>query len=105
MKKQIAILFACTGLLAAAAGRTFTGVVTDTMCGSDHKARNVQPDAKCVRDCVKAGSQFKYALVSGKDVYVLSDQKSADKFAAQRVKVTGSLNGKTIQVESIAPAK
>jgi hypothetical protein len=57
-----------------------------------------------VSECVKAGS--KYALYDGKTAYVLSDQKTPEKFAGQKVKVTGTLDqkSKTLQVESIAPA-
>ena len=66
------------------------------------------PDEKCVRECVKSDpTQWKYALYDGKNVYVLSDQKGADKFAAKKVMVTGTLDekSKTIQVQSIAAAK
>jgi hypothetical protein len=102
--KKTALFFAGVMLLAAAGPKkTFTGVISDEMCGADHKMMNVKPDSKCVTECVKAGS--KYVLVSGSNVYVLSDQKTPEKFAAQKVNVTGSLNGKTIQVDSIAPAK
>jgi hypothetical protein len=87
----------------AAAPKTFTGVVTDSMCGKDHAMMNVKPDSKCVTECVKSGS--KYALIVGDDVYELSDQKAPEKFAAQKVNVKGTLNGKTIQVQSIAAAK
>jgi hypothetical protein len=64
---------------------------------------NVKPDSKCVTDCVRAGS--KYALLDGSNVYELSDQKTPEKFAAQKVKVTGTLDGQTIQVKSITAAK
>ena len=89
-------------------GAQFKGVVTDTMCGADHKAMNMGPDDKCVRECVKMDpTKWKYALYDGKEVYVLSDQKAADKFAAKKVTVTGTLDAKTktIQVQSIAAAK
>lgn len=92
------------GLLAAAAGpQSFTGVITDTMCGANHKAMKIAPDSKCVRECVKHGSQ--YALLSGNTVYVLSDQQTPEKFAAQKVKVTGALNEKTkiLKVDKIEP--
>lgn len=91
------------GSLVASAA-TFTGVITDTMCGKDHSMMKVAPDSKCVLECVKAGA--KYALYDGKDVYVLSDQKAPEKFAAKKVKITGTLDAKTktIQVVSIAPA-
>jgi len=46
-------------------------------------------------------------LFDGKEVYTLSDQRTPEKFAAQKVKVTGTLDAKTrtIQVESITAAK
>jgi hypothetical protein len=92
------------GLLAAAAGpQSFTGVITDTMCGANHKPMNITPDSKCVLECVKHGS--KYALLVGANVYVLSDQQTPAKFAAQKVKVTGALNEKTkfLKVDKIEP--
>ena len=48
-----------------------------------------------------------YVLYDGKNAYALSDQKRPQKFAAQRVTVSGTLDSKTktIQVESIAAAK
>jgi hypothetical protein len=65
----------------------------------------VKPDSKCVLECVKAGS--KYALYDGKNVYVLSDQKTPEKFAGQKVKITGTLSEatKAIKVDSIAAAR
>jgi len=101
MKKTLVFLAAAVAL--SAAPQTFTGVITDAMCGKDHAMMGVKPDAKCVTACVKDGS--KYALIVGDNVYELSDQKTPEKFAAQKVKVTGTLNGKIIQVQSIAAAK
>jgi len=104
MKKRIALIFAAAAL-AVAADRTFTGTITDTMCGPSHKDMNMGPDAQCVTECVKAGA--KYALLDGSTVYVLSDQKGAASYAAKKVTVRGSLDqtGKTIRVTSIAAAK
>jgi len=102
MKKTLAVIFAAAALAAA---QTYSGTVTDNMCGGDHKAMNMGPDEKCVTECVKMGG--KYALWDGKNSYVLSDQKSAAKFAAKKVTVAGTLDAKTktIQVTSIAAAK
>jgi hypothetical protein len=101
--KTTLILLISGGLALAAAPKTFTGVITDAMCGKDHSMMGVKPDAKCVTECVKQGS--KYALIVGDDVYELSDQKTPEKFAAQKVNVKGALNGKIIQVQSITAAK
>ena len=99
-------LVAC--LLAAPANRTFTGVVTDSMCPTgDHSHMRMGPtDAECTIACINIhGAQ--YVLWDGKDAYTLSDQKSPEKFAARKVTVTGTLDAKnkTIQVVSIAAAK
>lgn len=84
-------------------GESFTGVITDTMCGAKHTMMKDQPDDKCVKMCVKGSSE--YALFDGKNVFKLSDQSKPAKFAAQKVKVTGTLdrNTKTIKVTAIEP--
>ena len=86
---------------------TFTGVITDTMCGKSHKAMNIAPDEKCVRDCTKLDKSYKYALYDGENIYKLSDQKLPEKYAAKKVRVTGKLFKKTgiIQVEKIEHVK
>jgi len=101
--KILLTLFAGAALAFAAAPKTFTGVITDTMCGKDHSMMGVKPDSKCVLECVKSGS--KYALLEGSNVYELSDQKAPEKFAGQKVNVSGTRNGKVLQVQSITAAK
>jgi hypothetical protein len=103
----LAALFFAAALAAGAQTKVYTGVITDTMCGLDHKRMmGATDDAKCVRDCVRTG-KYKYALHDGTRMYVLSDQQTPEKFAAQKVKVTGVLYEKTgiIKVEKIEAAK
>jgi hypothetical protein len=97
-------IFTLSALLAS--GATFTGIITDDMCVADHKAMKMGPDPDCVRACAsKHGS--KYVLFDGKNSYKLSDQETPAKFAAQKVKVTGTLYPKTgiIKVERIEGAE
>jgi len=96
MKMMISSLILGAALLAAAnKPQTFTGVITDTMCGAKH-IMGIKPDDKCVRECVKMDpKKWKYALLVGSEMYVLSDQQTPEKFAAQKVKVTGTLYEKT----------
>jgi hypothetical protein len=103
MKWIILAAVAATVLGAANQQQTFTGVITDTMCKAKHDMMPGQPDDQCITVCVKGPSQ--YSLYDGKDVLKLSDQKTPAKFAAKRVKVTGTLNEKThtIKVSSIEP--
>jgi hypothetical protein len=88
-------------LLALTLAGTFNGVITDTMCGAKHTMMKDQPDDKCVKMCVKGSSE--YALFDGQNVFRLTDQTKPAKFAAQKVKVTGTLNEKTktIKISSI----
>lgn len=86
--------------------QTFTGNVTDAMCGANHMMAGEA--AACVRACINKGS--KYALVVGGKVYTLdtSDQTALGELAQladHQAKVTGQANGETIAVGSVAPAK
>jgi hypothetical protein len=92
-----------TILFALALSETFTGVVTETMCGAKHTMMKDQPDDKCIKMCVKGSSE--YALFDGQNVFKLSDQTKPARFSAQKVKVTGTLDqkNKTIKVTSIEP--
>lgn len=96
------------GVPAVAAGstQTFTGKVSDAMCGAKHR-EGVAP-AACVRACVKNGA--KYALVVGDKVYTLdtSDHATLDKLnnlAWEEAKVTGTATGDTISVKSVTAAR
>jgi hypothetical protein len=88
--------------------QTFAGTITDSECAAaDHSLMRMGPtDTECVVACI-SDHGASYVLYDGKDAYTLSDQKTPQKFAAQKVTVTGTLDAKTktIQVESIAAAK
>lgn len=102
MTRLASLLFA-GALVAGAASQpeTYTGVITDTMCGKDHAAMKITPNERCVRECARHDS--KYALYDGKNMYVLSDQKTPEQLAGQKVTVTGTLYRKTniLKVDSI----
>jgi hypothetical protein len=103
--KTILVTLTFAALLGAAPQQTFTGVITDTMCGAKHGMMKGQPDDECTRMCVKGARE--YSLYDGKSVWKLSDQKTPAKFAAAKVTVTGVANEqtKTIKVASIEAAK
>lgn len=101
----LALVLFATGTVAIAAD-TFTGVISDTMCGAKpHSLMKLkgQTDAECIKMCTRG--PYVYALLDGTNVMKLSDQKTAAKYAAQKVKVTGTYNQKTntIRVNSIEP--
>lgn len=99
------LLLLSLGLLAAdAKDQSFTGTVSDTMCGARHTMMPGLSDAQCVRACAKAGSE--YALVVGSKVYTLKGNKAdIDKFAGEKATVTGKLTGNVIQATSVAAPK
>jgi hypothetical protein len=88
----------------AAKPETFTGEVSDAMCGAKHSTAD---KAGCTRACVKKGSN--YALVVGDKVYTLqadeANKDKLDKLAGEKAKVTGTASGDTIQVSKVAAAK
>jgi type 1 fimbria pilin len=102
----------CMGLavvlkVAAGGTHTFTGKVSDAMCGAKHSEGNIAP-ADCVRACVQKGAN--YALVVGDKVYTLDTKDQAvsaelNKLAWQQAKVTGTAKGDTISVESVTATK
>jgi hypothetical protein len=108
MKYLIASLLAVAAVSAAPVKQTFTGTITDNMCGNaGHATMRMGPtDADCTTACISAHGAT-YVLVDGKNVYTLSDQQTPEKFAAKKVRVTGTLDAKTrtIQVDSIRAAK
>jgi len=108
MKHLIFGLLAVAALSAAAGKQTFTGIITDNMCAkAGHAQMRMGPtDAECTVACVAVHGAT-YVVYDGKDVYTLSDQRTPEKFAGQKVRVVGTLDPKTktIQVDSISAAK
>lgn len=87
--------------VAFAAGKTYTGTVSDAMCGAKHMGGS---PAECTRACVSKGS--KYALVVGDKVYALETSDKAalatlDKQAGEKATVTGTEKDNTITVSSV----
>ncbi|MGH9239382.1 MAG: hypothetical protein ACRD3G_15180 [Vicinamibacterales bacterium] len=108
MKPVMLSLVVAAAVSAAQDKQTFTGIITDEMCplGTHGHMRMGPTDAECVKACVVSHGSA-YVLFDGKSAYVLSDQKTPEQYAAQKVRVTGTLDAKTktIRVESIAPVK
>ncbi len=83
--------------------KTFLGSISDSMCGLKHMMPG--GDKECTLKCVEGGSKFVLADSAHNKVYELSDQEKPKEFAGQKVKVTGTLKGKTIEVTSIEAAQ
>ncbi|MBI4469589.1 MAG: hypothetical protein HY650_09750 [Acidobacteria bacterium] len=88
-------------------GQTFIGTISDDMCGQKHTMMPGKSDKECVLACIKMDAKLVLADDAGKAVYQLDDQKLSEKFAGEKVRITGTLDKKTktIQVNSIEPVK
>ena len=83
----------------AAATKTLTGIVSDSMCGAQHMAKD-KTAAECTRECVKQGT--KYALVVGKKIYTLQGHEAElDKVAGMKATVKGKVSGEPVAVQSV----
>ena len=94
---------AFTGQKEAAKRGSWSGVITDDMCG----AMGAKPDhAACATKCVKEHSA-KYGLYNTEDkkVYILDPQDKAAEHAGHEVTVAGTVDGNTIHITSITMKK
>ena len=120
MKRRVylpTLLLALLPYSATAGAKTWTGKISDSMCGAthtmakEHEQKGEVPkttskadkDRECTLACVKSGG--KYILASQGKVFEISNQEFAglQQHAGHTVKLTGELNadGKTIQVSEI----
>jgi hypothetical protein len=101
----------CSASGAFAAAGTWTGQISDSMCGLSHKAMiehgaGKMTAAQCTAACVKGGAQ--YVFTSGGKVYTIANQdaKGLALDAGRTVRLAGDMQGTTITVSKITrPAK
>ncbi len=89
-----------------AAEQTWTGKISDSMCGASHKSamehgKKKMSDADCTRACVKGGA--KYVLVHEGKVIPIANQdfSGLEEHAGQTVRVTGEMTDGNITVAKI----
>jgi hypothetical protein len=107
MLRRVSFFLLLGGVALTAAEQTWTGQISDEMCGADHSA--MAHDGKkvnahdCTLACVKNGSKF--VFVSEGKVYPIANQDLGDlrTHAGHDVKITGDLSsdGKTITVSKV----
>ena len=97
MKRGIALFTLGVIVSAGAIGAEFAGYVIDQSCAAKPAMKG---NEACARRCIKGGSPA-VLLTADAKVYKLDDQTQAVEHAGQKVKISGSLDGDTIKVESI----
>lgn len=100
MKKALVVL-ALTALFlpALAAADSWTGWITDDHCGAKGaKAEH----ASCAKKCLDQGGKLVFYNNADQKLYSLDNQKLAEEHLGHEVVVTGTADGTSIKVESIA---
>ena len=95
-----------------AGDQTWTGTISDSMCGADHSAMaakhggaDVKTSARdCTLACIKEGGKF--VFVSNGKVYNIANQDYAglQEHAGHTVQLTGKMTGDTIKASAIMMA-
>lgn len=106
MQIKIVLMTVLLSLPGFAAQKTWTGQITDSMCGASHAGMGDmgKNPKECIAACAKSGA--KYAFVTEGRVYEIANQSLTDLKNAdgKTVRLTGDLasDGKTITVAKIA---
>jgi len=108
--KHLCIAVAATmlgAMCASAADKTWTGTISDSMCGAKHNTADEHgvkkmSDRDCTLACVK-DHNAKYVFVSAGKVYNVGNQDFAalQEHAGHTVRLTGEMSGDTITVSKI----
>ena len=107
MKIQIIVgaisILSATG--AFAADQTWTGMISDKMCGADHKKMGAKmSDRDCTLACAKGGSPY-VLVVDGKVYQLTNHDADLRTHAGHTVNLTGALKDDTIRVSKIEMPK
>ena len=104
---KLLFLLSFSVITAFAADQSWTGKISDDMCGADHSAmassgKKADPH-ECTLKCVKGGGNF--VFVSEGKVFEIANQDFSDlsAHAGHDIKLTGDLNadGKAITVSKV----
>jgi len=103
-------LLAATFLLTAAtpfaAEQTWTGQISDSLCGAKHEeaaeGQGLMSDRDCTLSCVRGGSKFVLVVDGGKMVQIVNqDNTDLVTHAGHKVRLTGELQGQSIVISKI----
>lgn len=97
------VLALCAAVLTFAADGSWTGYISDSMCGA--KGAN-EKHADCAAKCVKEhGAKYVFVNDADKKVFAIDDQDKVAAHAGHHVTVKGSVDGDNLKLTSIEMAK
>ncbi len=103
MKKALIVLALAALLVPAlASADSWTGWITDDHCGA--KGASAE-HASCAKKCLDQGGKLVFFNSADQKLYNLDNQKLAEEHLGHEVVVTGTADGSSIKVESIAMPK
>jgi len=103
MVRKLTLLIAALVLLALPLqAAEWTGWITDEHCGAKGAKAG---HSGCALKCAEDGAALVLYNPGDEKIYKLSDQDAAKAHAGKKVKVTGTVEGSTITVESISAAE
>ena len=93
----------CAAALALAADGSWTGYISDSMCGAKGAdAKHGDCAAKCVKE---HGAKYVFVNDADKKVYAIDAQDKVAAHAGHHVTVKGSVDGDNLKLTSIEMAK
>jgi hypothetical protein len=99
MKRIAGLLSAAVLFAAVSMAATWTGWISDEHCGA--KGANAE-HAACAKTCIKGGMKPVFVTDSGQ-VFKIKNPEIVAPHAGDRVVLTGSDNGGTIDVSKVQP--
>ena len=97
MKSGIALLALVSIYSIGAKAADFSGYIIDQACASKPAMKG---NEACARKCIKGGSAA-VLLTADAKVYKLDDQAKVTEHAGHKVKISGTLDGDTLKVETV----
>lgn len=98
--KKLGLLFCFAAI--AAFGAEWTGHISDSKCGAKHNDGSAASIA-CVKGCIKGGASAVF-VVGDKVLKLANANKVGEELYGAKVKITGTLEGDTVTIGSIAKA-
>lgn len=99
---SLSLVFALALVLAAPsfAAESWTGWITDSHCGA--KGASAKHSKTCVEKCAQGDAKVVFYNNADQNLYEIDKTELALEHVGHEVTVTGTLDGKSIKVESIA---
>ncbi len=98
MKKLLAVFAVCA---ASAMAADVTGYIMDKSCAGK---KAMMGDEACAKRCMERGDPAVLVTEDGK-IYQVANQDKVKESAGKKVTVSGKMEGTTITVDTISPAK